>query len=547
MAFNISYIYQAIDRFTAPARKIKKSVQRITLEMTKSKEAAKKLSASLATLGKRTLQVATVGIGFAIREFVKFETALLGVAKTANIKVGPELDKFGEEFVELSKRIPVSAKELLSFGQSAAQLGVRGKKNILGFAEVMAKLTRTTNIAGEEGASQLARLIKITGGSTAQVSNFASALVDLGNTTAATEGEILEFATRLASSGALFGITGVQALGLAATLKAVGIRSEEGGSSIGRGLGAINKAILGGGEKLVALSKLTGIASKDLKKAFGADAIGVLTKFSLGLDKFVTKGGDATQALAFFGLEGIRDLRTLGLLAKNTDLLTEKMKQSAKAFKENIALEKEFSIQTKSLGTKFILLANNFRNLGRKFVLFIKPAIEAVIAGFIKMINVVLMLGGSVRKLTNMFLDLLIFEHVMDFLKVGFESLRLIIDLLVVGFKQLGETFSNLIPNFGIALTLSKAIFRHFTGGLFDFGGVDLKERAAALEDFSKFVREKGTTFNFSGVAAQERKSQVRLDGNININAPAGVINSVDAKISGASAGNLGLNLAGAR
>jgi len=380
MAFNISYIYQSVDRFTPTARKIKRSVDGITKKLATSTKAIGKFGKSLIGVGRQITAFAVIGAGLAIREFASFETALLGVAKTANIALGPELDKFGDRFTELSLKIPVSAKELLNFGQSAAQLGVEGKENILGFAEVMAKLTKTTNIAGEEGAAQLARLIKITGGSTSEVSNFASVLVDLGNTTAATEGEILEFATRLGSSGALFGITGIQALGLAATLKAVGIRSEEGGSSIARGLGAINKTILGGGEKLAAMSKLTGIASKDLKEAFGKDAVGVLTKFAIGIDKFVKKGGDATQALAFFGLEGIRDLRTLGSLAKNTDLLNQKMAQSAVAFKENTALEKEFSIQSTSLANKTTLLGNRFKKMGKQLTIIFKPALESIIA-----------------------------------------------------------------------------------------------------------------------------------------------------------------------
>ena len=534
MAFNISYVYHAIDRFTSPARKIKRSVQRMTLEMTRSKKAAKKLSASLAHIGKRTLQVVTIGVGFAIREFVKFETALLGVAKTANLKVGPSLIEFGEEFVQLSKRIPVSAKELLGFGQAAAQLGVKGKKNILGFAEVIAKLTRTTNIAGEEGSAQLTRLIKITGGSTAQVSNFASALVELGNTTAATEAEILEFATRLAGSGALFGITGVQALGLAATLKAVGVRSEEGGSSIGRGLGAINKAILGGGEKMVQLSKLTGIASEDLKKAFGSDAIGVLTKFSLGLDKFITKGGDAAQALAFFGLEGIRDLRTLGLLAKNTDLLTQKMKQSAKAFKENTALEKEFAIQTRSLGTKFFLLFNNLRNLGRKFVLFIKPALEAMISGFSNTIDIVLALGGGIRTLTNAILDLTLAGIAFESIGLIFNSIVLIVDLLVFGIKQLSQTLSDLFPKFEFLSSINEFIKEGISGA---------SERIA---EFSKFLREqKPFSQPERGVATKESTTRTVLDGTININAPPGVVNSISSTIKGAG-GNLGISMAGA-
>lgn len=389
MAFNISYVYHAIDKFTPIAGKIKRSVGNIKREFIKANFSAKKLGESLKNLTRKAAITATLVGGLAVRSFARFETALLGVAKTANIAVGPELDAFGNKFTELSLKIPVSAVELLNFGQAAAQLGVEGKKNILNFAQVMAKLTKTTNIMGEEGASQLARLIKVTGGNVAQVENYASALVALGNTSAATEAEILSFATRLGASGALFGITGIQALGLATTLKSVGIQAEEGGSSIARGLGAINKTILEGGSKLKDLSTLTGIAAKDLKAAFGKDAIGVLTKFSLGLDKFITKGGDATTALAHFGLEGIRDLRTIGSLAKNTDLLTEKLAQAGDAFKKNTALEKEFAVQSQSLSNDFKILTNNLSKMGKLITLNIKPVLDATIGNLVKGIQTI--------------------------------------------------------------------------------------------------------------------------------------------------------------
>lgn len=502
--------------------------------MTRSKVAAKKLSASLAHLGKRTLQVAAIGVGFAIREFIKFENALLGVAKTANLELGPSLDRFGEKFVDLSKKIPVSAVELLNLGKSAAQLGVKGKKNILNFAEVMAKLARTTNIVGEEGATQLARLITVTGGSTAQVENFASAIVELGNTTAVTEGEILEFATRLGGAGALFGITGTQALGLAATLKAVGVRSEEGASSIGRGLGAINKAIIAGGEKIAGLSKLTGIASKDLKKAFGADAVGVLAKFTVGLDKFIAKGNDATQTLAFFGLEGIRDLKTLGLLAKNTDLFTEKLAQSKNAFKKNIALQKEFNVILGSLGTKFFLLFNNLKNLGRKFVLFIKPALETMIAGFSNTIDIVSALGGGIRTLTNAIMDLTLAGIAFESIGLIFNSIILVVDLLVFGIRQLSQTLSDLFPKF------------EFLSSINDFLKEGISGVSEHIAGFSKFLRGQDP---FSqpeqGVATTESTTRTVLDGTINVNAPPGVVSSVNSTVKGSS-GNLGISMAGA-
>ncbi len=396
MAFNISYAYQAIDKFSAVSARINKSVERtrtkfrrLSQQMQKTRADSKGLGNTLGDL--RVKMIAAAAIGFAaIKSYTGFEDALLGVAKTANIKVGPELDKFGDRFTELSLKIPISSQELLHFGKSAAQLGVKGKKNILLFSGVMGKLVRTTDIVGEQGAASLARLITVTDGSMDQVGNYASALVDLGNTSAATEAEILHFATTLASRTAVFGIAGTQALGLAAALASLGVPAELGASAVGRGLGAINKSILKGGGALQMMSQLTGIAGKDLKEAFGKDPMKVLQLFGGGLEKFEAKGHDVTQMLAAFGLQGQRDLQVLGLLAKHNELVTEKIIQSAKAFKENIALNKEFAVQMGSLSSKMKILWNHAKKLLINLVGLIRPLLDLsiiILTGVIKAFN----------------------------------------------------------------------------------------------------------------------------------------------------------------
>jgi len=463
MAFNISYIYRAVDKFTPVANKIKRSVAGITKKVKSSTLAIKKMGTSLKKLAKsKGFLVVTAAFALGIREYARFETALLGVAKTANIAVGPELDELGNKFTALSLKIPVSAKELLNLGQAAAQLGVEGKDNILNFATVMGKLSRATNVAGEEGAAQLARLIKITGGSTAEVENFASALVELGNTTAATEGEILQFGTQLAGAGALYGITGTQALGLAAAMRSLGIQSEVGSSVVGRSLGIINKAVQRGGSELKNIAFLTGIAGKDLKKAFSEDAINVIARLGAGLQRMKDEGKDVAGALALLGLEGIRDIRVLGSLAKNSGLVNEKLAQSARAFRENIALQKEFDIQATSLANKLSLLLNNFAKIAKQVGIIFRPV-----------------------------MDVMIFELTM---------------------------LSNIL-----SIVLDKII--KFTG----LGG---------LETESSKIRDAAA----AEVAAQEVKSLTRFEGNLNINAPPGVVKDMSTKVSG-GVGNLGINM----
>lgn len=323
-----------------------------------------------------TLPVAAAGF-FAVRSFAEYETALVGVGKTTNL-AGTELQQLGQDFLKLSKTIPVSATELLGLGQTAAQLGVSGSANVLKFSETLAKLSRASDVAGEEGAAALARFITVTKGSVGDVDKYASALVELGNTSAATENEILGFSLRLGAATSVFNVSGTQALGLATAMKSIGIEAEAGSSSIQRALGAMNKSIGKGGKEAQVLSKLTGIAVQDLAKEFKTNAAGVLQKFTAGLAKVEEKGGDVTKALAFFGLTGVRDIQVMGSLAKQSELMADKMDAASKAFKENIALEKEFAAASQTLDNKWQLLKNRFFAVGVQLGEKLKPTLLAV-------------------------------------------------------------------------------------------------------------------------------------------------------------------------
>lgn len=328
-----------------------------------------------------TLPVIAAG-AFAVKTFADYETALLGVGKTTNI-AGAELAAMGKKFQLISKTVPVSVEELLGLGQTAAQLGVKGSDNILKFSETLAKLARASNIVGEEGASDLARLITVTNSSIGDVDRFASAIVNLGNNSAATEAEILGFATRLGGATALFNVSATDTLGIATALRSVGIEAEAGSSSIQRAFGQINKSILKGGSSLKSLSMLTGIAAGELKQRFKTDSVGVLREFAAGLARVEAKGGDVSQALAKFGLTGVRDIQVVGALAKNVNLLDEKLKLSRDGFKENTALQNEFNSASKSLNNQFTLVLNNIKILATSIGERLKPAF----IGFFDVVN----------------------------------------------------------------------------------------------------------------------------------------------------------------
>lgn len=371
---------RALDRMSSVIDKVSNKFPKLTKNVKKAAVANKifnhqtkqiratltKVSSGLTSFG-RTL---TVGVtlpllaagGAGVKFFGDFEQGLKGIEKTTGL-AGPELEKLGRTFDQLSTEIPVSTAEMLELAQAGGQLGIKGAANLEKFTLTMAKLSRASDVAGEDGAKAIARILTVTGDGISKVDRFSAALVDLGNNAAASESEILEVSNRVAGAIGRFDVGSDRVLGISTALKSLGKNAESAGSVVGRAFDSIDQAIKGGGKQAQLLSKLTGIAGKDLKKNFETDAAGVFEKFVLGLGKVQKGGGNLIKVMGALGLQGVRINDILGTLAKNPEVLSENMDRASKAFQENTALQKEFEVQTKTLNSALTIIRNTFTSL----------------------------------------------------------------------------------------------------------------------------------------------------------------------------------------
>ena len=112
----------------------------------------------------------------------EFEQQLVAVGKTSNI-AGDELKDFGNKAIDLvtGKLSKLSLEKILQLSETAGQLGVQGSVNILRFAETLARLETATDLVGQEGAKQIARILNVTNESVENVDRLGAAIVDLGN------------------------------------------------------------------------------------------------------------------------------------------------------------------------------------------------------------------------------------------------------------------------------------------------------------------------------------------------------------------------------
>jgi len=423
---------RSLKRASVAAKIFNAQTKRMRASLTKMGNKMKGIGRSLTTFV--TLPLIAAGAA-GVKMFGDFQQGLRGVEKTTGL-TRDQVSKLGETFDKLSTQMPVTTAEFLELSKAGGQLGVRGVENLEKFAITMAKVGRTTDVAGEQGAKSIARILTVTEGGIGNIDRFSSALVDLGNNAAAGEQEILEVATRVASQIGRFDVASASVLGISAALKSLGQKAEASGSVVGRAFNSIDQAIKGGGEKMEFLSTLTGIASKDIKQAFAKDAAAVFKKFVFGLNKVEKGEGNLKKVLESLGLSGVRIDAILGTLAKRPEVLAKNMDRASKAFKENTALQKEFLIQTDSFNSKMIILTNTFtsllRMIGKKLaptVIFLGDVFKSIF-NFLRnnptLLNLVVVFG--------------VLTAVLGPVLFAFGAFLLLLPALLAGFTALGIT-----------------------------------------------------------------------------------------------------------
>lgn len=291
--------------------------------------------------------------------FRQFEKGLIGVEKTANLTES-EVDELGKSIKSLSRQIPASTDELLEIATAAGQLGVRGVKNISNFSGTIAKLGRVSNISGEEAALSLTRILNVTGTGIDQIDEFSSVIVALGNNFAATESEIVSITSEVSRATAQFGVSAEESAALGTALRSVGVRAEEAGGVMTKAFIAIQDSITKGGKRMEQLSRLTGIAAKNLREDFSRDALGVFQKLLEGVSK---SGANASRELEKIGLSGIRVSKVIPTLSRNTDELQRALELANGEMRNATALNEEFAKSLEGSDSEVQLLRNEMNLL----------------------------------------------------------------------------------------------------------------------------------------------------------------------------------------
>jgi TP901 family phage tail tape measure protein len=306
----------------------------------------------------------TIGAALAGKAAIDWESSFAGVRKTVDA-TERQYASMEKGIRSMALQIPVAATELAGIAEAAGQLGVE-RKAILGFTRTIADLGVATNLAGEEGATTLARFANITQMPQSQFRRLGSTIVALGNAGASTESDIAAMGLRIAAAGTFAGMSEANVLAIANALSSVGIEAEAGGTAMSTAIKTLNSAVVGQTPLLEDFAAIAGMGGRQFAQSWRRDAAGTMTSWIEGLARLKSEGKDVPAILYDLGttLRGARVQDTLMRAAGAGDLLRESLSLGAKSWRENSALTEEASKRYKTVESRLQKLKNRFFDIG---------------------------------------------------------------------------------------------------------------------------------------------------------------------------------------
>ena len=304
----------------------------------------------------------------AVASAVSFESAMADVNKVLRQEEKDYLGTLQQQILDMSRELPLTAKEIAEVTANALQLGISAKDVGL-FTETILKLGSATNIASEEAGIAIAQLFNITGESFSNVDKFGASLTDLGNKFPTFESDIMNMATRLGAAGASVKMTSQDILALATALSSTGLAAEGGGSAVSQIIRKIDKEVALNSSHLKQWAKYAGMSVAEFRNAWSTDAMGAFQTLIDNLKKATDSGTNLNVVMADLGIGYIRQIDAFARLVNASDVLDAALISSAEAWGEveegeEGALNVEFEKRVQTLAAQFQLLKNDLFNLG---------------------------------------------------------------------------------------------------------------------------------------------------------------------------------------
>lgn len=380
LADNKKFDQQRIDSAKRVERERVASLRAEESEMIRQRYALYDVASTYGVIGAAILATA----GYAVKVGADFESAFTNVQRTTSGTVA-EVGDLRKELVDLSTTIPKTFDEISQIAALGNQLGIEAS-GIAAFTDTIAKFSAVSGLGVEETAQAFGTISNLLKVSSDEFENLGSAISRVAVTSAATDAQIISVTKEISAGAKQAGLATSEVVGLAGALASLGVAPERARGSLSTYFGTLNKAVAEGGPALDNFSTVTGIAADEIERLVNeGKGIEVFNAFLGGLEN--TNSVGVTTALEELNLAQLRVADTFTRLQANTGLYTRSLAESAKGYKEAIALDQQFALIVDDLNSQFKILVNSVNALIEELTGGLVPGLAGALGGLSDFVN----------------------------------------------------------------------------------------------------------------------------------------------------------------
>lgn len=357
-----------LDRSTEKYAERQKQLALLKAELDRINDAGEKTTGTFEGIGKTIKRLASYVLAYSgfnalvagLRKIhdmnVQLSDQLSDIEKTTGI-TGDALHELSDDIQRIDTR--TSVEELTKLATAAGKIGIQGKEDVLEFV----KAGNMINVAlgedlGEDAIKNIAKLNDVLGltkqlGVERSLLATGSAINDLGQSSTANEGYLVDFAQRLGGIAAQAGLTIQQVL-------ALGSASDQMGQNVEVSATALNKMITTIVSETGQVAKAIGVTKEELQGMLDKSTWDALL---FVFEKLAGKGGLAAIAplMGDLGSDGARLTQVIAALTSNTELLHREIGIANKSFAEATSIVDEYEKKNNNLAGTIEKIGKNIQ------------------------------------------------------------------------------------------------------------------------------------------------------------------------------------------
>lgn len=296
-------------------------------------------------------------VSFPVTAVRGFEREMANVQKTTNF-TDAQIKRLGDNLVDLSRKIDLSAEDLAKIASAAGQqgLGREGVSGVEKFTESVARMAAVLDISAEDAGTNVGKITSIFRISLQDIERVASTFNQVSNNSTASGEQLLDVVKRIGDAAGSLNFD--QSVGLAASAIDFGVSPEVAGTSLSK----IFAEFYGRADKF---SALLGISVNDWMQQLQKDGIGALKMYLDGLRKLTAdEQQKVIKELSGGGRIGV--LLTKYLQDANNAVLDRNLMNASQGYIEGTSAMKEQATVLKTLDAEITKASNSFTALGIK-------------------------------------------------------------------------------------------------------------------------------------------------------------------------------------